>query len=79
MVGNRTESRLKGESMRIASLGHAVFAAEHVHAAGVGTHHGGRFHTFSWSETVISWVLTAAAWVVTDSYRGVPWLAVNKR
>jgi uncharacterized membrane protein len=39
----------------------------------------GNISAGQWGETVINVALLAGAWVVADSYRGMPWLAVNKR
>ena len=39
----------------------------------------GNMTPFQWNEFVVSILLTTAAWVMTDSYRGIPWLAVVRR
>ena len=35
-------------------------------------------NSFQWGEVLSTWVLTTAGWVVTDSYRGIPWLAMDR-
>ena len=39
----------------------------------------GSENAFQRNETILSVTLTAAAWVVAESYRGMPWFAVNRR
>ncbi|MBE1162180.1 DoxX family protein [Dyella acidiphila] len=34
---------------------------------------------FGWTALLISTVITAAGWIVTESYRGLPWLAWSRR
>ena len=39
----------------------------------------GKMTDFNWGEVVVNGALVAGAWLVVESYRGLPWLAVNKR
>ena len=39
----------------------------------------GKMTDFNWGEVTVNCALVAGAWLVVDSYRGMPWLAVNKR
>jgi uncharacterized membrane protein len=39
----------------------------------------GSVGAFQLSETTVSFALSASAWVLAESYRGMPWLAVNRR
>lgn len=39
----------------------------------------GKMTDFNWGEVTVNCALVAGAWVVAESYRGMGWLAVNKR
>jgi hypothetical protein len=39
----------------------------------------GHISAFQWGEFVVTCALMAGGWMVADSYRGMPWFAVNKR
>lgn len=38
----------------------------------------GKMDPFNWGEVTVNCALVAGAWVVVESYRSIPWLAVNK-
>lgn len=39
----------------------------------------GKMSDFNWGEVVVNCALVAGAWLVVESYRSMPWLAVNRR
>jgi uncharacterized membrane protein len=39
----------------------------------------GKMDPFNWGEVTVNCALVAGAWVVVESYRGMPWLALNRR
>jgi uncharacterized membrane protein len=39
----------------------------------------GKMSGFNWGEITVNFALVAGGWVVAESYRGIPWRAVNKR
>ncbi len=39
----------------------------------------GKMSDFNWGELTVTCALVAGGWVVADSYKNMPWLAVNRR
>ncbi len=70
---------ISGVLARLAALLSALQMASFLLLVWLPVFLAGRMNTFHWGEVVVNCMLVAGAWVVVDSYRGLPWLAINLR